>query len=94
MTDQVALSGNGSIGMEIVESLSDVDVVHTPYGGGSMTTGVANAVKALRPLMKVFAVKEGNAVPVMAALAAGRIVDIERDLLYIIKHRRNRQGRP
>ncbi|WP_432288867.1 pyridoxal-phosphate dependent enzyme (plasmid) [Aminobacter sp. BA135] len=77
VTDQAVLSGNGSIGMEIVEDLPEVNVVLTPYGGGSMTTGVASAVKALRPEAKVFAVEDENAAPVTAALAAGRIVDIE-----------------
>ena len=77
VTDQAVLSGNGSIGMEIVEDLPEVDVVLTPYGGGSMTTGVASAVKALRPEAKVLAVEDENAAPVTAALAAGRIVEIE-----------------
>lgn len=77
VTDQAVLSGNGSIGMEIVEDLPEVDVVFTPYGGGSMTTGVASAVKALRPAAKILAVEDENAAPVTAALAAGRIVDIE-----------------
>jgi len=77
VTDQAVLSGNGSIGMEIVEDLPELDVVLTPYGGGSMTTGVASAVKALRPEVKVFAIEDENAAPVSAALAAGRIVDIE-----------------
>ena len=77
VTDQAVLSGNGSIGMEIVEDLPEVDVVLTPYGGGSMTSGVASAVKALRPQTKIFAVEDENAAPVTAALAAGRIVDIE-----------------
>lgn len=77
VTDQAVLSGNGSIGMEIVEDLPEVDVVLTPYGGGSMTTGVASAIKALRPEAKVFAIEDENAAPVTAALAAGRIVDIE-----------------
>ncbi|WP_395446516.1 pyridoxal-phosphate dependent enzyme (plasmid) [Aminobacter sp. UC22_36] len=77
VTDQAVLSGNGSIGVEIVEDLPEVDVVLTPYGGGSMTTGVASAVKALRPQAKIFAVEDENAAPVTAALAAGRIVEIE-----------------
>ncbi|MDR7222837.1 pyridoxal-phosphate dependent enzyme [Aminobacter aminovorans] len=77
VTDQAVLTGNGSIGMEIVEDLPEVDVVLTPYGGGSMTTGVASAVKALLPKAKVFAVEDENAAPVTAALAAGHIVDIE-----------------
>ncbi|MGF7007648.1 pyridoxal-phosphate dependent enzyme [Aminobacter sp. BE322] len=77
VTDQAVLAGNGSIGVEIIEDLPEVDVVLTPYGGGSMTTGVASALKALRPRVKVLAVEDGNAAPVTAALAAGKIVDIE-----------------
>jgi threonine dehydratase len=77
VTDQAVLDGNGSIGMEILEDMPDVDVVLTPYGGGSMTTGVASAVKALKPAAKVLAVEDENAAPVTAALAAGRIVEIE-----------------
>lgn len=77
VTDQAVLAGNGSIGMEIIEDLPEVDVVFTPYGGGSMTTGVASAVKALRPHTKIFAVEDENAAPVTAALGAGHIVEIE-----------------
>ena len=77
VTDQAVLAGNGSIGMEIIEDLPDVDVVLTPYGGGSMTTGVASAVKAISDRCRVFAVEDDSAAPVSAALAAGRIVTIE-----------------
>jgi threonine dehydratase len=77
VTDQAVLAGNGSIGVEIVEDLPDVDCVLAPYGGGSMTTGMASAVKALRPRAKVFAIEDENAAPVSAALAAGRIVEID-----------------
>lgn len=77
VTDQAVLAGNGSIGMEILEDLPEVDVVFTPYGGGSMTTGVASAVKALLPEAKVLAVEDENAAPVTAALGAGHIVEIE-----------------
>lgn len=78
VTDQAVLAGNGTIGLEIVEDLPDVDVVVTPYGGGSLTTGVASAVKALRPQATVLAAEDENAAPVTAALAAGgKIVEIE-----------------
>jgi threonine dehydratase len=83
VTDQAVLDGNGSIGMEIVEDLPDVDVVLTPYGGGSMTTGVASAVKALKPTAKILAVEDENAAPVTAALNAGRIVEIETKPSFI-----------
>lgn len=77
VTDQAVLTGNGTIGLEIVEDLPEVDVVVTPFGGGSLTTGVASAVKALRPQAKVIAAEDENAAPVTAALAAGRIIEIE-----------------
>lgn len=83
VTDQAVLDGNGSIGMEILEDMPDVDVVLTPYGGGSMTTGVASAVKALKPAAKVLAVEDENAAPVTAALSAGRIVEIETKPSFI-----------
>lgn len=77
VTDQAVLAGNGTIGLEIVEDLPEVDVVVTPYGGGSLTTGVASAVKALRPQATVLAAEDENAAPVTAALAAGgKIVEI------------------
>ncbi|MBK5565163.1 pyridoxal-phosphate dependent enzyme [Ensifer sp. SSB1] len=75
--DQAVLAGNGSIGMEIIEDLPDVDVVLNPYGGGSMTTGVASALKAASDRCRVFAVEDDSAAPVSAALAAGQIVTIE-----------------
>ena len=77
VTDQAVLAGNGTIGLEIIEDLPDTDVIFTPYGGGSMTTGVASAIKALRPGAKIFAAEDENAAPVTAALAAGRIVEID-----------------
>ncbi|HEV7322447.1 MAG TPA: pyridoxal-phosphate dependent enzyme [Ensifer sp.] len=77
VTDQAVLAGNGSIGMEIVEDLPDVDVVLTPFGGGSMTTGVASAVKSASGRCRVFAVEDDSAAPISATLAAGRIVTIE-----------------
>ncbi|UUZ69705.1 pyridoxal-phosphate dependent enzyme [Polaromonas sp. P2-4] len=77
VTDQAVLAGNGTIGLEIVEDLPEVDLVLTPYGGGSMTTGVASAVKALRPQARVLAVEAEHATPVTAALAAGRPVDTD-----------------
>lgn len=77
VTDQALLDGNGSIGMEIAEDLPDIDVVLTPYGGGSMTTGVASAVKAMSAGTRVFAVEDDSAAPVTATLAAGEIVTIK-----------------
>ena len=77
VTDQAVLAGDATIGCEIVEDLPEVDWILAPYGGGALATGVASAVKALRPQARVLAVEDENAAPVCAALAAGRIVEIE-----------------
>ncbi len=83
VTDQAVLDGNGTIGLEILEALPEVDAVFTPYGGGSMTTGVAGALRALKPQVKIIACEDENAAPVAAALAAGRTVDIEMKPSFI-----------
>src|SRR5215210_9281968 len=61
-SDPAVMAGNGTIGLEILEDLPDVDAVVVPYGGGGLSCGIASAVRALRPDVSVFA----------AALAAGR----------------------
>jgi threonine dehydratase len=77
VTDLAVLAGNGTMGLEIMEDLPSVDCVFTPFGGGSLTTGVASAVKALRPEVRVYAVEGEHATPVTAALAAGKVVQVD-----------------
>ena len=83
VTDAAVLAGNGSIGLEIVEDLPDVDVVLTPYGGGGLTVGVASAVKALKPGVRVLAVEGAHATPVTGALQAGRVVQVPNQASFI-----------
>ncbi|PWJ81005.1 threonine dehydratase [Pseudaminobacter salicylatoxidans] len=83
VTDQAVLAGNGTIGMEIVEDLPDVDCVLTPYGGSSLTSGVASAVKAIRPQAKILAVEGEHAAPVTASLASGRVEEVETTPAFI-----------
>ncbi|MGC9669390.1 threonine ammonia-lyase [Planosporangium sp. 12N6] len=59
------IAGQGTVGLEIVEDLPEVDVVLVPVGGGGLASGVATAVKALAPNAAVFGVE-----PVLAADAA------------------------
>lgn len=75
--DQAVLAGNGTIGVEIVEDLPDVDCVLVPFGGGSLTSGLGSAVKAMRPQARILAVEAEHATPLSAALAAGHIVDVD-----------------
>jgi threonine dehydratase len=69
--DPNVVAGNATIGLEIVEDLPDVDAIIVPYGGGGLSTGIAAAVKALRPEARVFASEVAGAAPLAAAFEAG-----------------------
>ena len=75
--DDAVLAGNGTIGLELVEDLPAFDAVVVPWGGGGLTTGIASAVKALRPGTRVIAAEPATAAPLTAALAAGAPVEID-----------------
>jgi threonine dehydratase len=77
------IAGNGTIGLEIVEDLRDVDTVLVPWGGGGLACGVAIAVRALRPSAKVFAVEASTSAPLSAAWAAGKPVEVEGSPSFI-----------
>ena len=70
--DTYVMAGNGTIGLEILEDLPDVDAVLVPYGGGGLSCGIAAAIRALRPEAKVYACEVETAAPFAASLAAGR----------------------
>jgi threonine dehydratase len=71
VSDRAVIAGNGTIGLEILDDLPDVDAIVVPYGGGGLSTGIASAVKALRPKARVFAAEVETAAPLSAALRAG-----------------------
>ena len=78
--DPRIIAGQGTIGLEIVADLPDVDVVLVPVGGGGLSSGVATAVKALRPSATVIGVEPLLAADARDSLAAGEVVvwDVER----------------
>jgi len=75
--DPGVMAGNGTIGLEILEDLPDPDAVVIPYGGGGLTTGIASAIKALRPETKIFTAEPETGAALAAALAAGHPVDVD-----------------
>ena len=75
--DEAVMAGNGTIGLELVEQLPDLDAVVTPWGGGGLTTGIASAVKALRPGVRVITAEPEPAAPLAASLAAGEPTEID-----------------
>jgi len=77
--EEQMMAGNGTIGLELLEDLPDIDAVLVPFGGGGLSVGIASAVKALRPEARVYAVEPETGAPLTASLAAGepRTVDYE-----------------
>jgi threonine dehydratase len=71
VSDRAVMAGNGTIALEILEDLADVDTVVIPYGGGGLSCGIAAALRELRPQAKVYACEVETAAPLHAALEAG-----------------------
>ncbi len=74
--DPHVIAGHGTVGVEIVEDLPDVDVVVVGIGGGGLISGVAAAVKGLRPSARVYGVEPTRSNAISLGLAAGEPVRI------------------
>ena len=70
--DPAIIAGQGTMGLEIVEQVPDLDAVLVPVGGAGLIAGVSLAVKTLRPQTKVIAVEAENVASFSAALEAGK----------------------
>lgn len=74
--DPYVIAGNGTIGLEILEDLPDLDAIYLPIGGGGLAAGVAIAVKNKRPNVKVIGV-QSKAFPAMKeSIDKGQIVEV------------------
>ena len=71
--DPPVMAGNGTIGLELVEQLEDIDAVLIPWGGGGLSTGIASALHTLTPETKVYICEPESGAPVTAALANGGV---------------------
>jgi threonine dehydratase len=74
--DEAVMAGNGTIGLELCEDLDAFDTVVIPWGGGGLTTGIASAVKALRPATRIVTAEPDTAAPLAASFAAGHPVEV------------------
>jgi threonine dehydratase len=74
--DPVLHAGHGSLGLELLEDVPNAAVVVVPVGGGGLISGVATAVKAVRPAARVVGVEPEGAANMTAALEAGHVVPI------------------
>jgi threonine dehydratase len=74
--DPVLHAGHGSVGLEMLEDVPEVATLVVPIAGGGLISGVATAVKGLRPEARVIGVEPEGAATMSAALAAGEVVPI------------------
>src|SRR5919107_1313632 len=69
--DPDVMAGNGTIALEILEDLPEVDAVVIPWGGGGLACGIASAMRELRPGCRLYAAEVSTAAPLAASLASG-----------------------
>lgn len=71
--DELVIAGQGTIGLEILDQLSDVDAVIVPIGGGGLISGVAYAIKSLNPNVKIYGVQSTGAPSMYLSMAHGEL---------------------
>jgi threonine dehydratase len=81
--DPAAFAGNGTLGLEILEDLNDIDAIFVPFGGGGLACGIASAVRALRPEVKIIACELETAKPFTEARKAGKPVTNSYDSGFV-----------
>ncbi len=83
VSDVDVMAGNGTIGLEILEELPDVNTVLVPFGGGGLSCGIATAIRSHRPEVRVFGCEVETAAPLAAAFAAGGPVPFPRVASFV-----------
>lgn len=75
--DPMVIAGQGTIGLEIVQDLPDVDAVVVPIGGGGLIAGVAFAIKSINPKVKVYGVQAQGAPSMVESVHEGKIKHLD-----------------
>ena len=76
--DEHVIAGQGTVGLEILEDLPEVDAIVVATGGGGLVVGIAAALKASHPHIRIIGVEPEGAAGLHAALDAGEVVQLER----------------
>ena len=76
VSDPPVIAGNGTIGLEILEDLPDADTIIVPFGGGGLISGIATAIKAIKPGVKILGCEVETAAPLAPSLEAGEPVKV------------------
>ncbi len=77
VSDPNVMAGNGTVGLEILEDLPEVETILVPYGGEGLVSGIASAARALKPSIRIFGCEVETAAPLRASLAADAPQTIE-----------------
>jgi threonine dehydratase len=75
------IAGHGTIGLEILDDLPEVEAVFVPIGGGGLISGIASVLRTRSPGVRIVGVQPSGCTPVIAGLAAGKPVDVEIDTI-------------
>jgi threonine dehydratase len=81
--DPASLAGDATIGVEILEQWPDVEAILIPFGGGGLCCGIACAVRALNPTVKIIACELASAHPLQSAFAAGAPTQTPHDAGFV-----------
>jgi threonine dehydratase len=76
--DPEVIAGQGTVGLEVLEEVPELDAIVVPIGGGGLISGIALAVKALAPSIRVIGVQARGAAPMVRSFRAGRPERVER----------------
>ena len=76
--DERVIAGQGTIGLEIINQLPDVEVVYVPIGGGGLISGVSYAIKALKPDCKVIGVQAAGAPSMYESRKQGEVIELDK----------------
>src|SRR5207247_2589394 len=74
--DPLVAAGQGTIGLEILEDVPEVSEVYISIGGGGLISGIATALRAIKPQVRIIGVETHGADAMARALAAGRVVEM------------------
>ncbi len=75
--DENVIAGQGTIGLELIEQLPEIDAVVVPVGGGGLISGVAFALKSLKPDIKVYGVQASGAPSMVQSLSEDKIISLK-----------------
>ena len=76
-SDPLVVAGQGTVGLEILDDMPDCDTVLIAIGGGGLITGVATAMKAARPNIRIIGIEPVGSPTIKASLDAGHVVSLD-----------------